>query len=91
MLCHAANRERLGRTDRLASTKALNKESIESVPECAGGVLGRDDPAVDRAVRVANMLRLPGSKLEHQQGFAVPTENLGTLVLVSIPGQMLVR
>jgi hypothetical protein len=46
--------------------------------------MNRNDPAVYGTVCIADMLRLPRSKLKNQQILAVTTENLGALVLVRV-------
>ena len=88
MLFQAANAERLGRNDRLAPAESLDHESVECVPQSARRTFDGDDPAVDWAICVLDIFGLTGSKLEHQQISAVPAEDLGTLILVSISGRL---
>jgi hypothetical protein len=88
MLSYATNTERIGRNNRLAPAESLNHEPVERVPQGARRTFGWDDPAVDWAVCVPDMFGLTGPKLEHQQISAVPAEDLGTLILVSIPGPL---
>jgi hypothetical protein len=87
MLSQGANTERFGRSTRLAPAKSLHHEPIERVPKCARGAINGDDPAVNRAVRIPDMVGLAYSKLEDQEKLAVPAENLGTFVLVRVPGE----
>lgn len=87
MFFEAANAKRLGRNNALAPAKSLDHESVECVPQGARRTLHGDDPAIDWAVCVPDMFGLTGSKLEHQQVSTVPTKDLRTLILVSIPSQ----
>jgi hypothetical protein len=65
----------------------LDHESVECVPQGARRTFDGDDLAVDWAVCVPDMFGLAGPELEHQQMSAVPAEDLGALILVSIPGR----
>jgi len=70
----------------LASSKSLDKKPIQCIPQCTHGPLSRDDPAVHRAIWVADIIDCLGSELQQQEKLAIPAENLGTLVLVRVPG-----
>lgn len=88
MLCQGTNLERFCSSDRLAPAKSLYHESVERVPKCACGAMNGGDPTVDRAVRIPDMLGLTCSKLEDQERLAVPAENMGTFVLIRVPGEL---
>lgn len=88
MLCQGANTKRFGRSDCLAPAKSLYHKSIERVPKCARRAINGDDPTVNRAVRIPDMLGLACSKLEDQEKLAVPAENLGAFVLIRVPSEL---
>jgi hypothetical protein len=80
-------RDRGGPVVALAPPEALCEETIEGVAESHAvvAVHPRDDPAVDFAVGILDLLRGFGTELEHEKLFAIETEYLGALVLVGIP------
>jgi hypothetical protein len=78
MLCQGANLKRCLRTsgERLTPAKPLHHESVQCVPESACRIRG-DNPTVNRAFSVLDMLGFAGPKLEDQECLAIPAKMCG--------------
>jgi hypothetical protein len=84
MLAQLAYSQLTGRRHSLAPSPALCEEPVQGVSQRAVTARSREDPTVDWAILINNLVHLRCPELEEKQSLAVKAEDLGASIFVRI-------